>query len=424
MRIKRLFHVHLAALLFLSAAPCCEALTINLQYPGSPLFSATLDPLAKAAINAAASDLSTAITTSLNSVSPDFYSGSSGGANVTLGFEFNYRNPVTDAQTVISNATISANAVNIFVGARSLGGNTLGVSSPGFVQLDNSQFSGGGNSGGWLGAVAIAESKAETAYKRGGGPIVETAKGSASLGNVTANINVDFGITYGSLALDWDGDNNGAKDSDAQLSNFWHFNHTTAVAAGKNDLYSVALHEIMHSLGIGTSSTWNAVKSGTSWTGAQVLAITGSGANLINSAGDHAASGLMSRRISDGAQQEVVIDPTITTGTRKSLTELDLAFLRDIGHTTIIPSFPSTPGDFDGDGDVDGTDLQTWRNSFAATANGDADSDNDSDGRDFLIWQRNYTGATSFVAVPEPGACVLILTIALTLPRRKLFHTR
>ena len=113
-------YAYLAALLCIVVAPRCEALTINLQYPGSPFFSATLDPLAKAAINAAASDLSAALTTSLNQSAPDFYSGSSGGANVTLGFEFNYRNPVTDAQTVVSNATIAANIVNIFVGARSL----------------------------------------------------------------------------------------------------------------------------------------------------------------------------------------------------------------------------------------------------------------------------------------------------------------
>ena len=47
------------------------------------------------------------------------------------------------------------------------------------------------------------------------------------------------------------------------------------------------------------------------------------------------AEGIMSSRLSDGVSQEVVVDPNITVGTRKELTEMDLAFLRDIGFETI-----------------------------------------------------------------------------------------
>ena len=50
----------------------------------------------------------------------------------------------------------------------------------------------------------------------------------------------------------------------------------------------------------------------------------------------------MSARLSDGVMQEVVMDPNITTGTRKELTELDLAFLRDIGWETITIPEPSS----------------------------------------------------------------------------------
>ena len=132
----------------------------------------------------------------------------------------------------------------------------------------------------------------------------------------------------------------------------------------------------------------------------------------------------MSRRITDGTLQEVAIDPTITTGTRKFLTELDLAFLRDIGHTTIVPNLTSTPGDFNGDGDVDAGDLLTWRNSYAVNANGTADSDNDTDGRDFLIWQRNYTGSITITAVPEPASAILFLTAVFLLPCRKPIFSR
>ena len=60
---------------------------------------------------------------------------------------------------------------------------------------------------------------------------------------------------------------------------------------------------------------------------------------MVSSGGDHVADGFMSLRLSDGLAQESVMDPSITVGTRKSLTEVDLAFLRDLGYTTIPEPF-------------------------------------------------------------------------------------
>lgn len=65
------------------------------------------------------------------------------------------------------------------------------------------------------------------------------------------------------------------------------------------------------------------------------------------------------------------------------------------------------PGDFDGDGDVDGVDLTIWQAGYGFDASGDADFDGDTDGRDFLIWQRNYNQNSSNAAasvVPEPAS--------------------
>lgn len=93
-------------------------------------------------------------------------------------------------------------------------------------------------------------------------------------------------------------------------------------------------------------------------------------------------------------------------------------FLSDIDYT--IDNFKSEslvalPGDFDDDGDVDASDLDTWKGAFGATADGDADDDSDSDGADFLIWQREYTGslpATAAVsAIPEPGVAAFALPL-------------
>jgi hypothetical protein len=103
--------------------------------------------------------------------------------------------------------------------------------------------------------------------------------------------------------------------------------------AGKDDFYSVALHELLHALGFGVSETWDSLVSGNNWLGAQASAFAGSGVNLVEPG--HVASGKMSVRLSDGLPQESVMDPTLTEGTRKKLTTLDLAFLRDIGYITI-----------------------------------------------------------------------------------------
>ncbi|MBA3482528.1 MAG: autotransporter-associated beta strand repeat-containing protein [Pirellulales bacterium] len=86
------------------------------------------------------------------------------------------------------------------------------------------------------------------------------------------------------------------------------------------------------------------------------------------------------------------------------------------------------PGDFDGNGFVDGADLAQWRGDFRA-AGSDADADGDSDGNDFLIWQRNLGAGTpppstpAARAVPEPASwalCVLGIAAAAADRRRKL----
>ena len=61
--------------------------------------------------------------------------------------------------------------------------------------------------------------------------------------------------------------------------------------------------------------------------------------------------------------------------------------------------------DFDGDGNVDGEDLDIWEGGFGTTdgadlSDGDTDGDADVDGNDFLSWQQNFDGSS----IPEPNA--------------------
>jgi len=397
-------------LFFLSIGVSVQAVTIEVNFPQGTLFSPTADAQAKGAINAAAADISAAITTSLAAISTDMYTGVNGSATVTLDWHADYEDRDTGAVipgvTEVPSATLATDAIRIFFGTSSISGSTLGVGGPHIgVAAQISYF----DPIDWPGAAADAAAQSEAAYTRGGGPIVGTLAGGGSVGGVNGSYSVDYGAAFGTVWLDVDADNDGNAESAPELDDYWHWNHTTSVAAGKRDLYSVAAHEILHAIGMGSSTSWVQLTNGTTWNGAEVQAITGSGANLVNGGGQHIANSVMSTRISDGSIQEVAMDPTLAVGTRKELTVLDLAFLRDIGYDTIAVSFPP---DYDGDLDVDGNDLAFLESWFGINGSADADGDGDTDGADLLVWQRQYTGAlvgSAVTTVPEPSSTALLL---------------
>jgi hypothetical protein len=290
------------------------------------------NPTAKAAVDAAALDLGNAITGSLSAVTTDVFTGTNGSTSATFNWKLTFADPSTGSTVTLNTFSFLANSLTIYVGMKLLSGSTLGVGGPAGAGFT---LNGSGFSNEWIGAVGAAESASNSAMRRIGGPIVGTLSDSSTFGANTANYSLQYGTMVGKLSFDSDSNNDGSTDNSTDLANYWHYDRTTPVAPGKNDLYSVALHEILHSIGFGVSDTWSSLHSGTTWTGANVIALTGTGANMVSSDGGHAADGLMSLRLSDGAVQEAVMDPSITVGTRKSLTEVDLAFLRDLGYTTI-----------------------------------------------------------------------------------------
>ena len=77
--------------------------------------------------------------------------------------------------------------------------------------------------------------------RRGGEPLINTISGTADYSGFVGEYDLDYGISVGNLWFDTDTNNDGNRDSSAELSNFWHFDPNTPVTAGKTDLYSVAL---------------------------------------------------------------------------------------------------------------------------------------------------------------------------------------
>ena len=99
----------------------------------------------------------------------------------------------------------------------------------------------------------------------------------------------------------------------------------------------MALHELIHTLGVGGSQSWNENRSGSTWLGTEGVAEKGSGTGFLNDAGNHLAPGTISSTFFGNNAQEVVMDPDLTAGSRKYLTALDLAVLRDLGFETASP---------------------------------------------------------------------------------------
>ena len=209
--------------------------------------------------------------------------------NSGAGNHFNARffdpESTTNGIITLPDYSVASDTLIVFVGARQLGGTTLGVGGSGFYTVS--------------GSPAFAD----TVETRGEGV---TQGGSAT----------DFGPWGGSMAFDVD--------------TSWYFDDdaSTLEAFSGFDFYSVALHELAHVLGYGQADSWENLISGSNFVGPASMDAFGSAVPLAG--GAHWANGTVSQ-LPDGSFQEVAMDPSISSGSRKYLTELDLAGLTDIG---------------------------------------------------------------------------------------------
>jgi hypothetical protein len=220
---------------------------------------------------AAADYLTARLDDSLSAITPS-------GSNTWTASFFN---PLTGSVTSLSNLTIAANTILVFVGGRNMAG----------TQLGEGGFGGYGSSG-------------TTAWSN-------LVKGRGQAGALLSSP-TDFGTWGGSLSFDMSGTD-------------WHFGLTTStLGASQADFYSTAVHELGHLLGIGTAASWTRLTVGSTFVGPNAVLKYG-GPVPLQSGGGHFAEGV------SYAGQEVALDPTINYGQRKLFTELDYAALQDIG---------------------------------------------------------------------------------------------
>jgi hypothetical protein len=182
------------------------------------------------------------------------------------------------------------------------------------------------------------------------------------------------------------------------------------------------MHELAHGLGFGLISQWNSLVSGTTFTGSSAIGVYHQPVPLESVADkSHWLNGLASRVFNGAANQETLMDPSLTTGSRKLMTRLDAAALVDLGWEIVLPT--GIPGDFNLNGLVDAADYTLWRDTLGRTGAGlaaDASGNNIVDTSDFNIWKTNFGqnaasggGSGAPITVPEPASVALLLVGAL-----------
>lgn len=191
--------------------------------------------------------------------------------------------PATGKQDTVTNATVAADTIVIYVGGTSqLHTLELGEAEPGGWSATGSQD--------WLTTV---ESRGQS-------------------GALSPNP-TDLGPWGGAISF----------------STLAHWNFSMALPqSNQNDFLSVATHEIAHVLGIGTSNSWFTYVNGHDFVGPHAEKTYGDAVPLFDS-NDHWADNTFST--ANGHPQAALMDPRLPVGQRRYLTALDIAGLQDIG---------------------------------------------------------------------------------------------
>lgn len=298
----------------------------------------------RSALQAAVNDINAVLSNdSLSDITSDPVTTVTGGTSVTFDAIVSYTNPVTGAATEISDlTTLGTDEFRLFVGARDLPGNTLAQGGRAGVGYG---LSGSALESEWIAAVDAGEAAFNTQFERGG-PVMQTVSGTSTVGATTASFDLNYGLTVGHLWFDSDTNNNGSRDTDMELDAFWHSDSSsTTVTSGEFDVYTVGLHEVLHTIGFADSNNAFSgnVIGGNDWTGAAVIALLGSGTDVLEPTSTSHLNLLTSSTVyGTSTVQDAVMEPSLASGERRFLTELDVAVLDDMGFSP-VPEVTSLP---------------------------------------------------------------------------------
>ena len=192
---------------------------------------------------------------------------------IPAGSIFEIRHPSIDGAQVEIVLEDDIDDLIIFVGARDISGNTIGLGGPSGYSLIGDQYS-----------LRVSDNF------RGMGP------------------SLNYEPWSGVLTFD--------------TSVNWNFS-LELPEENQDDLYTVALHEIGHVLGIGTSSTFKSLISGQDFVGNNTIALN-SDALPLSKDKSHVAD--------DINGNNVLMDPTTAIGDRVQISEIDKAILSDLGY--------------------------------------------------------------------------------------------
>ncbi|MEQ8233760.1 MAG: hypothetical protein RLW61_05260 [Gammaproteobacteria bacterium] len=294
-------------------APAALALTVEFDYAYDSSGFFAPGSQARDALEAAGAFFEAAIGDSLGAIESG--PGTGGFYTAFLSNPSVFQSGATLRTESIANFSVGADTLRVFVGAVDLdpfSTGTLAVAGPGSYIVN--------------GTTAYRD--AMVSRGQGANATQQDIRNIDDETNQTAN---DFATWGGFMSFD--------------LDRAWHFGIDTPPSGGQPDFLSVALHELAHVFGYGTADSWNNQVFGTSFLGAFSTAANGGTNPSLQSGGSHWSSGLASV-VADydlpyvtnpGATQETALDPTLTLGTRKLMTELDLAGLADIGWEIVEP---------------------------------------------------------------------------------------
>lgn len=395
----------------IAAAPAA-AVTVTIDYTydlpvngGSNFFGAgnpqgaAGGTAAKNALGAAVSYFNAILTDTFSAIqTPAQFHGSAGGV-YTWQWKMKFNNPSTNAAVELINPTVPANQYIVYVGSRTLSVNEGGQGAAG--SWEDSATSVGSYTSQEIAYINATTDTFKAAVERRGQPVVSVP---------------DFADWGGSIAFD--------------RSAPWFFNHLGQPSGNVTDFYSVAIHELAHAIGFGQKTIspsplaeWQKLISGSTFIGTNAIATNGGIPVPLAPSPDlgHWATGKASVVYGTATPQETAMDPEILNGTRKKLTELDAAALKDIGWS--LAAAPVNYGDYNDNRVVDTGDYLLWRKYLNGSTTLPNDSTAGTNAADYTVWRRNFGKVTtagseipSLVAdaeVPEPSTAMLMVMVGI-----------